>query len=188
MNTARPMIDLPGHGAPAVGFEVPLEMLSACHGRVERQCQTLRRLVPHLAAHGSDTDARKAAANVMRYFDTAAQDHHADEEVDLFPALLRAASGDDADHARTLVAQLLAEHRELAMHWQCVRGMLERIAAGESAALASTEVEAMVTRYEQHIAREEGDLMPMAARLLGPATLDDIGRAMRRRRGVADPD
>ena len=27
----------PGFDAPAAGFEAPLEMLSACHGRVERQ-------------------------------------------------------------------------------------------------------------------------------------------------------
>ena len=38
-------ITLPGHSAPAVGFEVPLEMLAACHGRVQAQCATLLRLV-----------------------------------------------------------------------------------------------------------------------------------------------
>jgi hemerythrin-like domain-containing protein len=186
MNTAHPMIDLPGQGAPAAGFEVPLEMLSACHGRVERQCQTLRRLVPHLTAHGSDADARTAATNVMRYFDTAAQDHHADEEADLFPALLQAAAGDDAERVRALVALLLAEHRELAIRWQQLRATLMRVAAGEPVTLDGGEVEALVTRYEQHIAREEADLLPLAGRLLDLSALDDIGRAMRRRRGLAD--
>ena len=79
---------LPGHSAPAVGFEVPLEMLAACHGRVQAQCATMLRLVPHLAAHGADRQAQEAAAAVMRYFDTAARHHHEDEELDLFPALL----------------------------------------------------------------------------------------------------
>jgi hypothetical protein len=41
-------LTLPGHSAPAVGFEVPLEMLAACHGRVQHQCETLQRLVTHL--------------------------------------------------------------------------------------------------------------------------------------------
>ena len=60
-------IDLPGHSAPSAGFEVPLEMLSACHHRIEQQCATLRRLVPHLAAHGADFEARTAAiANAIR--------------------------------------------------------------------------------------------------------------------------
>jgi len=79
---------VPGHSAPAAGFEVPLEMLSACHGRIEQQCSTLRRLQSHLLAHGADDQARVAAAAVMRYFDLAARQHHEDEERDLFPALL----------------------------------------------------------------------------------------------------
>lgn len=64
---------LPGHSAPAVGFEVPLEILAACHGRVQRQCETLLRLVAHVQAHGADRPAQEAAAAVMRYFDTAAR-------------------------------------------------------------------------------------------------------------------
>ena len=63
-------LPFPGHAAPAAGFEVPLEMLAACHGRVEAQCATLRRLVAHLAAHGADEQARDAARAVMRYFDS----------------------------------------------------------------------------------------------------------------------
>ena len=78
----------PGHSASAAGFEVPLEMLAACHLRVQSQCATLLRLVPHMAAHGSDRPAQEAAAAVMRYFDTSARHHHEDEEQDLFPALL----------------------------------------------------------------------------------------------------
>ena len=64
--------NFPGFPAPADGPEAPLEMLSACHDRMVRQCTALRRLVPHLAEHGVDEAARTAAANVMRYFDTSA--------------------------------------------------------------------------------------------------------------------
>jgi len=56
----------PGHSAPAAGFEVPLEMLAACHQRVQSQCATLLRLVPHMAAHGADRQAQEAATAVMR--------------------------------------------------------------------------------------------------------------------------
>ena len=80
-------VAFPGFDSPAVGFEVPLEMLSACHGRVERQCQTLQRLVPHLTANGPDQAAREAAKSILLYFDTSAKHHHADEAEDLFPAL-----------------------------------------------------------------------------------------------------
>ncbi len=99
-------IDFPGHSAPSGGFEVLLAMLSACHHRVERQCATLRRLVAHLASNGTDEDARTAAAAVMRYFDTSAKDHHADEETDLFPAIMESMAGSDAVCIRDLSESL----------------------------------------------------------------------------------
>jgi hemerythrin-like domain-containing protein len=179
-------LNFPGHAAPAVGFEVPLEMLSACHGRIDQQCATLRALVPHVAAHGADRPAREAAAAVLRYFDSAAPHHHADEEEDLFPALLESMAGSDAVCLRELIAGLLAEHRALEVAWRPVRVALESIVAGSAEArLAGVEVEVLASLYERHIAREEGELLPMAKRLLDDATLDRIGRAMRARRGVA---
>ena len=45
-------------------------------------------------------------------------------------------------------------------------------------------VEALVGLYERHIAREETELLPMAARLLSDDDLDRVGRAMRERRGI----
>lgn len=177
----------PGFSPPAAGFEVPLEMLSACHHRVERQCETLGRLATHLAAHGADARARDAAAGVMRYFDTSARHHHEDEEVDLFPALLEAMAGSDAVCLRGLVDALVAEHRELEVRWARLRAVLEGVAAGVPVLLAADEVDAFTALYARHIAREEQELLPMAARLLGDADLDRVGRAMRERRGVAPP-
>jgi len=167
---------------PAPGLEVPLEMLAACHGRIESQCATLRRLVPHLAAYGADAQARTAAANVMRYFDTAAGHHHADEEQDLFPALIESMAGSDAVCLREMIQGLTADHRALEAAWLSLRRVLERIAAGESAPLAADDVEAMIGLYERHIEREESELLPMAARLLSEDELARIGRAMRARR------
>ena len=181
-------IGLPGHTAPGGGFEVPLEMISACHHRVEKQCATLRRLVPHLAQHGADADARSAATAVMRYFDTAAKDHHADEETDLFPALIESMAGSDAVCLRELIDALVADHRALEAHWRPLRARLQAIAAGEAARLASDDVEPLIALYERHIAREEKELLPMAARLLSDAALEDVGRAMRERRGIAAVD
>jgi hypothetical protein len=179
---------LPGHSAPGVGFEVPLEMLAACHLRVHGQCQTLQRLVPHLAAHGADRQAREAAVAVMRYFDTSARHHHADEETDLFPALLESMAGSDAVCLRELTAALTAEHRALEQRWGRLRLSLGAVASGAAATLAADDVQAFVDLYEMHIAREEAELLPMAARLLDEATLDRIGLAMRTRRGAVSVD
>lgn len=56
------------HRAPNVGFEVPLEMLSACPHHVESQCSTLQRLVGQVATHGSDAQAGVAAATNRSIF------------------------------------------------------------------------------------------------------------------------
>ena len=178
--------NFPGFSAPGIGPEAPLEMLSACHDRMERQCATLRRLAPHLAEHGVDGAARTAAANVMRYFDTSAKHHHADEEEDLFPALIESMAGSDAVCLRELTERLKAEHRALEIAWQCVRAVLEQVARGESVRLGSDDVEALVGQYERHIEREEKELLPMAARLLSDDDLTRIGRTMRARRGIGD--
>lgn len=179
---------VPGHSAPTAGFEVPLEMLSACHHRIERQCATLRRLVEHLGTHSVDADARIAAQGVLRYFDTSARHHHADEEEDLFPALLESMAGSDAVCLRELTQALTAEHRELEARWHRLREALERVARGEDAQLSAADVDAFVDRYAVHLEREERELLPMAERLLADEDLARVGRAMRERRGIGPVD
>lgn len=179
-------IAFPGFDTPAAGFEAPLEMLSACHGRVERQCQTLLRLLPHLAANGPDQAAREAAQNVMRYFDTSARHHHADEDEDLFPALLHSAPEAGPAGLRELIAALQTQHRELEQAWGELRWKLEQVWLGTRQDLGKEEVEHLVRLYRSHIAREEAELLPVAARILGASQLDSVGRAMRLRRGIKD--
>ena len=178
-------LSLTGHSTPAVGFEVPLAMLAACHGRVQHQCETLQRLLAHLKDHGADGPAQEAARAVMRYFDTAARHHHEDEEQDLFPALLESMAGSDAIGLRELTAALCNDHRTLERRWAGLHQQLSQVAEGHAAPLDDNDVAGFVQLYEQHIAREEAELLPTAARLLSDAELDRIGRAMRIRRGAA---
>ena len=181
-------IALPGQNRPSASFEVPLEMLAACHQRIVQQCDTLNRLLPHLAAHGADLQAQQAAQAVLRYFDQAAVDHHADEEQDLFPALLESMAGSDAVCLRELIDVLTRQHRVLEAHWRALRRALLPVAAGESATVAASLVERLVTAYAEHTALEERELLPLAGRLLSDEALNGLGRAMRRRRGVPLPD
>ncbi len=175
-------VNFPVFSAPAAGTEAPLELLSACHRRIESQCATLRSLVAHLLAHGVDGEARTAAANVLRYFDISVRDHHADEEEDVFPALIESMAGSDAVCLREMIEGLKADHRALEADWRRLRGVLERIAAGEDVALLEDHVEVMVGKYERHIEFEDRELLPMAARLLSDDDLARVGRAMRKRR------
>lgn len=176
-------VSFPGGPAPAPGADDPLALLSACHGRIARQCATLSRLAAHLPMHGSDEAAQTAAASVSRYFDTAAVHHHEDEEADLFPALIESMVGSDAGCLHALVQGLIDEHRRLAALWLPLRAALSDIAAGRPAVLPMPQVQAFAEAYAAHIQREDDELLPMAARLISDDALAAIGQAMRARRG-----
>jgi len=166
----------------APGFDDPLGMLSACHARIERQLATLDRLQRHLPEHGCDIDARAAARGILKYFDTAAPNHHADEEASVFPRLRSALPG----RADTLIADLEREHRTLATNWRHLRPLLASIAAGARANLSAKQVADVRAAYDAHIAKEESALIPLAAKAFDAAKLLDIGREMAARRGI-DP-
>jgi hemerythrin-like domain-containing protein len=176
--------NFPGFSSPAAGPEAPLEMLAACHERMQRQCDTLQRLVAYLPRHGSDAQACEASQAVMRYFDRAAPQHHADEETDLFPALLESMAGSDALCIRAMSERVSNEHRQLETLWQRLRPDLERVSVGEPTTLPAGTVEAFVTLCRAHLAYEETELFPMAARLLADDELARIGQAMGIRRGL----
>ncbi len=170
------------HDAAAPSFDDPLGMLSACHGRIERQLATLAKLQRHLPEHGCDHDARVAARGILRYFDTAAPNHHADEEESVFPRLARAGPG----AVDALIADLERDHETLARNWRRLRPLLAAICGGQRANLSPGQVATVTAAYAAHIAKEERDAFPLAARSFDAATIAAIGREMALRRGV-DP-
>ncbi|MEO8104511.1 MAG: hemerythrin domain-containing protein [Betaproteobacteria bacterium] len=170
------------------GFDEPLAALSACHRRIEKQLATLTRLQKHLALHVCDHDALTAAAGILRYFREAAPNHHADEETDLFPRVLRAAQA-TADHARAfeLVSRLLVEHRDMERHWDRVREGLEALKQDEIGSLELDLCRDFARAYASHIEREDKLLLPLAGRVLATEALQAVGNAMARRRGLPTP-
>ncbi len=174
----------PGFPVAAAGFEAPLEMLAACRHRIRAQCAALVRLRLHVAEKGADAAAASAAHFVIRYFDGAARDHYEDEERDLFPALLEAVAGSDPVCIRALTDSLANDHRELERLWGTVRPWLVAVEAGRAASPEAAEIDTFVSLYDRHAAREEQELLPMAARLLATTELDRIGQSMRLRRGI----
>lgn len=175
----------PFSAAPAPSFDHPLEMLRACHGKILRQCDTLQKLAAHLEGHGCDTQAQQAAQAILRYFDTAGKLHHRDEEQDLFPAL-RASAGEQGPAVEALLERLLAEHVGMLEAWDALQPVLTRLAAGQPASLPPEATQRFIVSHARHVALENAELLPLAARLLDTAQLAAIGRHMAQRRGVAD--
>lgn len=166
----------------APGMETPLEMLEACHERLQGQLATLGRLAAWLPEHGADAQARQAATNVMRYFDLAAVNHHLDEEEDLFPVLRERVDAPRREALGALIDWILADHQVMFAAWAAMRARLEPISRGERVDLSIADVEAFAARYARHIEREEGELLPYARDLLTPADIAALSATMVARR------
>lgn len=167
---------------PAPSFDEPLELMSACHGRMADQLDTLRRLAAWLPEHGPDEQARQAARAVLRYFRTAAVHHHEDEEADVFPRLLERVGPADQRQAEGLIHSLLADHRELQVAWDGLRTRLEAIEAGTPAELPDRDVEFFTLQYRNHIECEEAMLFPLLRRYFSFEDLAELGARMSGRR------
>src|SRR5512139_2235292 len=167
-------------GTAAPGFDRPLEVLEACHGRIAKQCDTLDKLLAHLPAHGADAQAQQAARAVLAYFDTAAVHHHDDEERNLFPLLEQAGAAGACD----LVETLTLEHEEQALLWRRLRMSLHQIETGAAASLDGALTRRFIILNRSHLEFENTHVLPLARQLLGAAAVERLGRAMAARRGV----
>ncbi|MBU0688164.1 MAG: hemerythrin domain-containing protein [Gammaproteobacteria bacterium] len=170
--------DLLGTAAPA--FDDPLEMLYACHDRICAQSDTLDRLVAHLLVQGNDEQSAQAARAILRYFDTAGQHHHQDEEQDLFPMLIASGNAEAAEY----VARLLAEHKILDAAWRDLRPQLIDIEQGMADAIDADIAAHFIAGYARHIKFENETMLPLAATLLNEAQVQQLGQNMAARRGV----
>lgn len=170
--------------APA-GFDDPLQMLLGCHRRIERQLETLKRLRAHVESRGVDAEASAAAQSVLQYFHSAAANHHADEEQDLFP-LLEARIDDPGEQARFKAyrERLEEDHRALESAWSRLRKPLEGIGDGLTRTLPSAEVQAFVDAYANHILTEETTLKELFDRWMHDADRRALGHSMAARRST----
>ena len=168
---------------PGPGFDEPLEMLAACHERIEAQLATLERLGPHLEKHGCDAEAQAAAQGVLRYFDTAGRLHHQDEDDDLFPLLRGRAAAAGRPEVAAAIDELEREHETMEAQWQRLRERLDAIAAGE-ARLAGEDVARFAWLYRRHMDREATAVLPFAREILDPGQRAAIGARMAARRNL----
>ncbi|HET8691806.1 MAG TPA: hemerythrin domain-containing protein [Steroidobacteraceae bacterium] len=170
--------------APAPSFDEPLEMLAACHERIEAQLGTLERLVRHLPRRGCDADARAAAAAVLRYFDTAGMLHHQDEDRDLFPLLRARAAARGRAGIAAATEELEREHATIESQWRRLRRRLLAIGEGEGR-LDPEEVARFAWLQRRHIDRETAALLPFAREALEASDRADLGMRMAARRTAA---
>ncbi|HQZ37971.1 MAG TPA: hemerythrin domain-containing protein [Vicinamibacterales bacterium] len=171
------------------GFDEPLGLLSDCHRRIEHFLATLVMVTKARGGGALPDPDRRALEAALRYFDTAAPRHSADEEESLFPRL-RAAAGSATQPALDALRRLEGDHREAERHHeqvsQLVRQWLSNGTLPEGEVQILTAGLATLERlYRDHIAVEDHEVFPAAGRVLSPADLEAVGREMAARRGVA---
>lgn len=170
------------------GFDQPLGLLSDCHRRIERFLHVLLVTVEQAQGGALTPPQRADVERALQYFAKAAPLHTADEEESLFPRL-RACSGPAASQALAVVARLESDHGVAEQRHHAVHALMARwLEAGQLAAADTQAVrehlQALQAIYREHIAVEDGQLFPAAARLLGAGDLREIGGEMAARRGV----
>ncbi len=178
-----PLSRLGAQAAPT--FDEPIDMLEACHERIEAQLATLEKLAPHLAASGCDDEARAAARAVMRYFDTAGVHHHKDEDEDLFPIVRAIAAKQDRGEIGGALYELQREHEVMNTLYAALRESLDAVAEGRGARLDAGEVARFAWLYRRHIRMEASTVLPYAREVLDANQRRRLGDRMAERRRIS---
>jgi hypothetical protein len=145
--------------------DAPIAAFSHCHESIRAQLRDLGEL-PALLAPAAR--ARAIARGALDFFGSVVLAHHADEERELFPAVLAsAAAGPEHDEVRVLVERLTADHRRIEAQWAQLKPGLEQVAKGHDSELDVGQLAALVTRYAAHADHEEQFFLPLAQTVLG---------------------
>jgi hemerythrin-like domain-containing protein len=150
---------------PKLDEGTPVSKFSECHKGIVSHLHTLGEL-PALLEPAAR--ARSIAEETLRFFPQAVFDHHTEEEKDLFPAVLAAATqGGEREKVRSMIQALTAEHRAIEALWTGLEQQLKKLAMGQKADIARSAVEQLVRRYTEHARFEEAQFLPLSEEILG---------------------
>lgn len=149
----------------AAPTDEPLNAFSQCHAGIVTQLQALAGLPALMAAAAR---ARSVAEDSLRVFRHAVLEHHAEEETELFPAVLRSAQpGDERERVQGLVDRLTGEHRTLEALWHRIEPAVSAGARGKPVDVDGAALEELVRSYQAHARFEEENFLPLAETILG---------------------
>lgn len=171
---------------PQADFSRPIELMMDCHRRVEHFLRVLATVADSGRGGPLDDESRAALATALRYFESAAPRHTADEEQSLFPRMratedprvlktLRLLDELEADHAA--MEPLHARVAALGDQWLHE----DRLSHAEAAELVAL-IGRMRQCYARHIRIEDEQVFAAAKRALSNEQLTSVGREMAARR------
>ena len=164
-------------------FREPVDYLFADHVRQRALCRLLT-AVSARDAVGADTPLEATLA----FLETDHPDHMADEDEELFPRLREQCAGNK--ELLRLLDDLEVEHRREIALGQHIVDALRRMTADAGKPVTEdlrTSIDTFVADVMNHLAVEDARVLPLARTSLSDADLEEMGRAMARRRGVDYP-
>lgn len=139
----------------------PFEALDACHRDIQTHLDGLQQLMAQLAQGSVTTSTGKTALDIVHFFSTVARQHHADEEEDLFPDMLKHSSAERVAQIR----HLIEDHFWIEKYWNDLAPLLSALGepghTGQSAELLAC-ARRFVELCSRHIAFEESMIYPQA--------------------------
>jgi hypothetical protein len=170
---------------PAVD-DSPVQEFSNCHVGIVAQLDKLE-LLPALAE--AAFQARQIAESLRTFFRETVLVHHAEEEQELFPAVLASAQpGAEYEEITAMVGRLSREHRQVETQFRALDDALHDVARGRDATIDAKAVAALVTSYRAHAAFEETHFLPRARDILGRNDnhMAALGMSLHARHAMAD--
>jgi Hemerythrin HHE cation binding domain len=153
------------NSSPTETGSSPIEDFSQCHAGILGHLQELG-MLPALLEPAAR--ARQIAADTLSFFRDAVFKHHAEEEKELFPAVLASATkGEERDRVQALVSALTAEHRKVEAAWSKLEPKLKALSKGHESDVDGADIQALVDSYQAHARFEEEVFLPLSQTILG---------------------
>jgi hemerythrin-like domain-containing protein len=160
-------------------FSDPLAVLRACQQDILKQCEALEGLPAHISDQGFGAEARSRIGQAVQFFTTTAPQHQQDKESDLYPILNR-----QSLKLADILFRLRKEQQRLSELWDSLVLDFKKGAELVEDGTFPDRIGAFCNGYRDYIQRENRELLSMAQHILSHRQLEDIGRAMARRRGI----
>jgi hemerythrin-like domain-containing protein len=143
--------------------ELPITSFTRCHLNIVSQLEKTARLpeLVHTARR-----ARQTAADTLALFKDIVLPHHAEEEAELFPAVLSACKARERERVQHVVDRLVAEHRATEALWKRMQPVVRAAARGSVAEVDAECMEELVRKVLRHARYEETVFLPLAERVL----------------------
>jgi hypothetical protein len=160
----EPTIAAPAETAYDAAPDTPLTSFTRCHLGIVTQLEGTARLPEMVDAANQ---ARQVAQTTLDLFRRTIVPHHAEEEAELFPAVLQSANLQERKAVRGMVERLTAEHREVENLWKRLEPSVRAAARGNRTEVDAEVMEELVRAFLRHARYEETVFLPLAERILG---------------------